>query len=69
MAVPAAQVARLIEDLPTPNEPQLLAAQKQLRSIEYPAVATISMAFEKGQIQHPLDGLVPLFRVRRTNKP
>ncbi|HBD23992.1 MAG TPA: protoporphyrinogen oxidase [Oceanospirillaceae bacterium] len=56
MAVPAAQVARLIEDLPTPNEPQLMAAQKQLRSIEYPAVATISMAFEKGQIQHPLDG-------------
>ena len=56
MAVPAKQVARLIEDLPTPDEARLVQAQQQLRSIHYPPVATISMAFNKQQIQHPLDG-------------
>ncbi|MDP6969401.1 MAG: protoporphyrinogen oxidase [Gammaproteobacteria bacterium] len=61
LAVPAKQVARLIEDLPTPDETQLAHAQRQLRSIYYPPVATISMAFKKQQIQHPLDGFGALF--------
>ena len=56
MAVPAKQVARLIEDLPTPNEALLQRAQQHLRSIHYPPVATVSMAFNKQQIKHPLNG-------------
>ena len=56
MAVPAKQVARLIEDLPTPNEALLQRAQEHLRGIHYPPVATVSMAFNKHQIKHPLNG-------------
>lgn len=56
MAVPAKQVARLIEDLPTQNEAMLQQAQQHLRNIHYPPVATVSMAFNKEQIKHPLNG-------------
>ncbi len=56
LAVPAKQVARLIEDLPAQSEAQLAQAQHNLRSIHYPPVATISMAFNRNQIQHPLNG-------------
>ncbi len=64
LAVPAKQVARLMEDLPTPDEASMVAAQEALRSIHYPAVATISMAFKKHQISHPLDGFGALFPSR-----
>ncbi|MDC9719736.1 MAG: protoporphyrinogen oxidase [Gammaproteobacteria bacterium] len=56
LAVPAAQVARLIDDLVPQDESLLSRAQACLREIEYPAVASISMAFKKSQIKHPLDG-------------
>ena len=56
MAVPAKQVARLIEDLPTPDETLLQRAQQHLRGIHYPPLATVSMAFNKQQVEHPLNG-------------
>ncbi len=56
MAVPAAQVARLIDDLVPVDEALLAQAKECLRGVEYPAVASISMAFEKSQIEHALDG-------------
>jgi len=56
LAVPAAQVARLIDDLVPADEALFERAKACLRDIEYPAVASISMAFEKHQIQHALDG-------------
>jgi oxygen-dependent protoporphyrinogen oxidase len=56
LAVPAAQVARLIDDLVPINEDLFTQAKACLRDIEYPAVASISMAFEKSQITHALDG-------------
>jgi oxygen-dependent protoporphyrinogen oxidase len=56
LAVPSAQVARIIDDLAWPNDDLMDKAVKALRDIEYPAVASITMAFYKDQIQHPLDG-------------
>jgi oxygen-dependent protoporphyrinogen oxidase len=56
MAVPAAQVARLIDDLVPADEALFTQAKACLRDIDYPAVASISMAFEKSQIKHALDG-------------
>ena len=56
LAVPAAQVARLIDDLATADEALLARAKEFLRDIDYPAVASITMAFEKRQIKHALDG-------------
>ncbi len=56
LAVPAPQVARLIDDLATKDEPLLARAKEFLQDINYPAVASITMAFEKHQIQHALDG-------------
>ena len=56
MAVPAAQVARLIDDLVPADEALFTQAKACLRDIDYPAVASISMAFEKSQIEHALDG-------------
>jgi oxygen-dependent protoporphyrinogen oxidase len=64
MAVPAKQVARLIEDLPTPNEALLQRAQEHLWAIHYPPVATVSMAFNKDQIKHPLNGFGALLPSR-----
>ena len=56
LAVPAHQVARLIDDLATADEALLTRAMEFLRDIDYPAVASITMAFEKRQIKHALDG-------------
>jgi oxygen-dependent protoporphyrinogen oxidase len=56
MAIPAAQVARLIDDLVPADEALFTQAKACLRDIDYPAVASISMAFEKSQIKHALDG-------------
>ncbi|CAI8352512.1 MAG: protoporphyrinogen oxidase [Oceanospirillaceae bacterium] len=56
LAVPAPQVARLIDDLATTDEPLLARAKEFLQDINYPAVASITMAFEKHQIKHALDG-------------
>jgi oxygen-dependent protoporphyrinogen oxidase len=56
LAVPATQVARLIDDLQPLDEGLLARAKACLRDIDYPAVASISMAFEKSQIKHALDG-------------
>lgn len=64
LSVPAKQVARLMEDMPTPDEAMMQTAQQALRDIHYPAVATISMAFKKQQISHPLDGFGALFPSR-----
>lgn len=56
LAVPAAQVARLIGDLVPTNEALLLQAKACLQAIDYPAVASITMAFKKDQVEHALDG-------------
>jgi oxygen-dependent protoporphyrinogen oxidase len=56
LATPAAQVARLIDDLVPADVDLHRRAQGCLRQVEYPAVASITMAFHKHQIQHPLDG-------------
>ena len=56
LAVPAAQVARLIDDLVPTDEALLMQAKACLQAIDYPAVASITMAFNKDQIEHALDG-------------
>ena len=56
LAVPATQVARLIDGLEPLDEGLFARAKACLRDINYPAVASISMAFEKSQIAHGLDG-------------
>jgi oxygen-dependent protoporphyrinogen oxidase len=56
LAVPAAQVARLIDDLVPTDEALLTRAKAYLQAIDYPAVASITMAFSKDQIEHALDG-------------
>jgi len=56
LAVPATQVARLIDGLEPLDEGLFSRAKACLRDIDYPAVASISMAFEKSQIEHALDG-------------
>ena len=61
VALPAMQVARLMNDLPSHDPNQWQQAQTQLASIAYPALANISMAFKKQHVQHPLDGFGALF--------
>jgi len=56
LSVPATQVARLLEDLDAKDTCLHERAQTCLRELEYPAVASISMAFNCDQINHPLDG-------------
>ncbi|MCO4836611.1 MAG: protoporphyrinogen oxidase [Oceanospirillaceae bacterium] len=56
LAVPAAQVARLIDDLIPADEALFMQAKLCLQGIDYPAVASITMAFNKHQIEHALDG-------------
>lgn len=56
LAVPAAQVARLIDDLVPADEALFERAKGFLRDIDCPAVASISMAFEKHQVAHALNG-------------
>ena len=69
LAIPANQVARLIGELDDNQNGTIKQAQAYLRAVPYPAVASISMAFKRHQISHPLDGfgaLIPYREQRRT---
>ncbi len=69
LAVPAHQIARLISGLHDVESGSISQVQASLRAIQYPAVASISMAFKRHQIAHPLDGfgaLIPSREQRHT---
>jgi len=69
LAIPAAQVARLIDDLQPLDAELHSRAQDCLQQVDYPSVASISMAFNKQQISHPLNGfgcLLPTKEAKQT---
>lgn len=62
LAAPAYRTAELLE-------PLLPEVAEELRSIEYPPVASVAMGFRRDQIRHPLDGfgfLIPRREGRET---
>jgi oxygen-dependent protoporphyrinogen oxidase len=62
LAVPAYRAARLLQ-------PLLPDIAEELRTVEYPPVASVAMGFRRDQIRHPLDGfgfLIPRKEGRET---